>query len=183
MDNPKISHHTNAAITDVVVYLEKIYGTLKVSRGDRHQYLGMALDYSAHGKVEVSMKQFTKTILTEFPDPLDKVAESTAGESLFHLKDTDDPRRHPLTEDRAHNFHRTVVQLLFLVTQPRRDCRTAFTFLTTQVLDPDKDDWGKLRRVICYFKQNPFLLLILEVDNLSIIHWHVDTSFTVHEDT
>ena len=72
MDDLKISHQTDAAITDIVTYLEKIDSTLTASRGDKHQYLSMGIDYSARGKVKVSMKQFTKKILTEFPDPLKK---------------------------------------------------------------------------------------------------------------
>ena len=116
------------------------------------------------------------------PGPTQKTAESPAGDTLFHVRDNDDPRRQPLTEERAQFFHRNVAQLLFLVARPRRDCRTAVIFLTTRVLDPNKDNWGKLRRVLRYLKQNPSLPLILEADNLSLIHWYVDASFAVHAD-
>ena len=91
----------------------------------------MDLDYSDHGKVKISMKQFTKKILAEFLDPLEKIANSPAGDTLFHVRDSDDPRRRPLTEERAQTFHRTVAQLLFLVARPCRDCHTAVAFLTT----------------------------------------------------
>ena len=123
-----------------------------------------------------------RKILAEFPDPLEKTAESPASDTLFHARDSDNPRRRPLAKERAQIFHRTVAQLLFLVAHPRRDRRTAVTFLTTRVSDPDKDDWGKLRRVLRYLKRNPSPPLVLEADNISLIHWHVDASFPVHAD-
>jgi hypothetical protein len=128
------------------------------------------------------MEQFTRKSLDEFPDPLEKTAESPAGETLFSVRDADDPSQRPLTKDRAQIFHRIVAQLLFLVARPRRDCRTAVAFLTTRVSDPDKDDWGKLRRVLRYLKRNPSLPLILEASDLNLIHWHIDTAFAVHAD-
>ena len=72
--------------------------------------------------------------------------------------------------------------LLFLVARSRRDCKTAVAFLTTRVSSPDEDDWGKLRRIIRYLKHNPSLGLTLEADNMSLVHWHVDASFAVHQD-
>ena len=142
----------------------------------------MDLDYSDHGKVKVSMKQFTEKILAEFPDPLKKTAESPAGDTRFHVRDSDDPCRSPLTEERAQIFHRTVAHILFLVARSRRDCQTAVAFLTTRVSDPDEDDWGKLRRVLRYLKRNPSLPLVFEADDISLVYWHVDASFAVHAD-
>ena len=182
VDDLKISHASDDVISSVIKWLESIYGTLDASRGPRHSYLGMDLDYATPGKVKVSMEQFTRKILDEFPKPLPKTAESPAAETLFNVRDKDDPRRRPLPEERAQQFHRTVAQLLFLVVRPRRDCRTAVAFLTTRVSDPDEDDWMKLRRVLRYLKRNPSLALTLEADNLGLIHWHVDASFAVHAD-
>ena len=50
------------------------------------------------------------------------------------------------------------------------------------MLDPDEDNWVKLRCVLRYLKQNPSLPLILEADDLRVVNWHVDASFAVHED-
>ena len=108
VDDLKISHASDTAITDTIAHQSRIYDTLTASQGDKHQYLGMDLDYSDHGKVKVSMEQFTKKILTKFPDALEKTAELPAGENLFSVRDRDDPRRLPLTEERAQTFHQTV---------------------------------------------------------------------------
>jgi hypothetical protein len=46
-----------------------------------------------------------------------------------------------LSEEHAQHFHHAVAQVLFLSV-------TAVSFLTTRVKKPDKDDWGKLKRVL-----------------------------------
>ena len=72
VDDLKISHASYTAITDLIDYLSGIYGTLDASRGDKHQYLGMDLDYSTPGKVCISMEQSTRKILREIPEELPK---------------------------------------------------------------------------------------------------------------
>jgi hypothetical protein len=51
-----------------------------------------------------------------------------------------------LEEDQALAFHHTVAQLLFMCTRAQQDIQTAVAFLTTRVKNPDKDDWGKLKK-------------------------------------
>jgi len=82
----------------------------------------------------------------------------------------------------AMAFHRTVVQLLFLCMRARRDIQTAVAFLTTRVKKPDKDDWGKVKRVLQYLKGTRSLKLRLTIDNLQCTKWLVDASHGVHWD-
>ena len=89
VDDLKISYHTDVAITTVVRWLESIYGTLDASCGSKHQYLGMDLDYSEKGKVKISMEQFTRKVIDEFPEALPKTAGSPADDNLFTVQDTD----------------------------------------------------------------------------------------------
>ena len=96
VDDLKISHDSDDAISDVITWLESIYGELDASRGTKHQYLGMDLDYSDEGKVKMITEQFTRKVIEEFPDPLTTTADSPAGENLFTVSDNDDPRRRPL---------------------------------------------------------------------------------------
>ena len=136
VDDLKLSHQSDAALTRVIEWLESIYGTLNPSRGDKHEYLGMSLDYSDPGKVKISMPQFTKDIIEEFPKDLPKMAELLADNYLFTIRDKDDPKRRPLPAGRAQTFHRLVVRLLFLVARPQRDCNTAVAFLAACALPP-----------------------------------------------
>ena len=75
-----------------------------------------------------------------------------------------------------------MAQLLFMATRARRDIQTAVAFLTTRVKAPDKDDWGKLKRVLKYLNGTKFLKLTLSVENLGMLKWYVDGSHNVHWD-
>ena len=56
VDDLKISHDSDGAISEVITWLESIYGQLDASRGTKYQYLGIDLDYSEAGKVKISME-------------------------------------------------------------------------------------------------------------------------------
>jgi hypothetical protein len=59
----------------------------------------------------------------------------------------------------------------------------AVSFLTMQVKVLDKDDWGKLVRVLKYLNGTWFIKLILSADKMNFtIHWCIDGSHQVHED-
>jgi hypothetical protein len=58
----------------------------------------------------------------------------------------------------------------------------AVAFLTTRVKNPDKDDWGKLKRVLTYLNGTKFLKLTLTVENLGMLKWYVDGGHNVHWD-
>ena len=80
-----------------------------------------------------------------------------------------------LNEELADAFHHTVYQLLFAANRARRDIQTAVSFLTTQVKAPDKDDWGKLVRVLKYINGTRYMKLILSTDEMNFnVHWYVD---------
>lgn len=138
----KISHVNPNVVTALLKYLERIYGKLRITCGKKHEYLGMEFDYSVPGKVRVSMEKYTLGVISEFPEKIDKVALTPAGEHLFQVQN--EKERERLPKEQAQAFHQTVAQLLFLTARPRRDIRTAVAFLTTQVKDPDMDNWGNL---------------------------------------
>jgi hypothetical protein len=45
---------------------------------------------------------------------------------------------------------------------------------------PDKDDWGKLKRVLSYLKGTINMALILSADSITLTRWWVDASYAVH---
>ena len=64
----------------------------------------------------------------------------------------------------------------------RRDIQTPVAFLTTRVKKPFEDDWGKLRRLLKYLKGTKYMKLTLQVDDLSMVKWWVDSSHLTHWD-
>ena len=87
MDGLKVSHKNPEEIIKLAMYLSKIHGDVKVQRGRIHEYLGMTLDYTTKGEVQVSMISYMKNIINEFPEEMTSSASMPAGYSLFQVQD------------------------------------------------------------------------------------------------
>ena len=111
--------------------------------GTKHNYLGVDMEFNEDGTLDASMILYLKGVVAEFPELIKGRAVTPAMERLFTVQEEKETR--PLKEERALEFHRTVVQLLFMATRTRCNIQTTVVFLTTQVKIPDKDDWGKLK--------------------------------------
>ena len=103
VDSLKMSHKSLAVVTGIIQWLGGIYGELRISRGKKHEYLGMDLDYSIPGKVVFNMEKYTRNVTAEFPKDIGKTAETPAVEYLFTVRD-DDSRR-LLPEEQLQVFH------------------------------------------------------------------------------
>ena len=88
---------------------------------------------------------------------------------LFTVRDESEAR--PLPEEQEVYFHHAVAQLNYLATGSRRDINLCVAFLTTQVRKPDKDDWGKLTRLLGYLKGTVHMPLILSAKLLTLCRW------------
>ncbi len=126
------------------------------------------------------MVNYLKNVIDGFPEQIVGRAATPAGEKLFDIRDKKEAR--PLDEERVIAFHHTPAQLLFMATRAQQDIQTAVAFLTTRVKSPDKDDWGKLKRVLKYLNGTKYLKLSISVENLGILKWYVDGSHNVHWD-
>jgi hypothetical protein len=181
VDDIKMSHKDPKEVTKVIEWLKSIYGdNMHVSRGLVHDYLGMTLDYTTKGEVKVTMVDYLKGVLGDFPEVISGTAPTPASEHLFDIRP--DEERTLLNEEQARAFHHAVAQLLFASARSRKDIQTAVSFLTTRVKQPDEDDWNKLKRLLSYIRGTVYMPLILKADSLSIIKWWVDASYATHGD-
>jgi hypothetical protein len=115
-----------------------------------------------------------------FPEVIEGAAPTPALEHLFDVRP--DEERTLINEEQAQAFHHAVAQLIFTSARSRKDMQTAVSFLTTRVKQPDKDDWGKLKRLIKYIHGTVYMPLILKADSLIVIKWWVDASYVTHGD-
>ena len=179
VDDLKMSHKDQDVVTDVINWLKGIYGEhMRISRGKKHDYLGMDLDFSHDGEVWVTMVNYVQQIIDDFPEEIIQSPYSPAALHLFTVRDDAEK----LDKKEREAFHHAVAQLLFLSARARKDLQPATAFLTGRVKCADRDDWGKLKRILGYAKATLYLPLILRADSLSIVKWHVDASFAVHDD-
>jgi hypothetical protein len=143
-----------------------------------HDYLGMTLDYSEPGFVNLDMTNYVAKVLAEMPKDMDGTATSPAADYLFRIVDGIES----LDESTSEFFHATVAKLLFLCKRGRPDIQTAIDFLCTRVQQPTRHDYNKLSRVIKYLSKTKDLVLRLSADNLNVAKWWVDASYGVHHD-
>ena len=85
-----------------------------------------------------------------------------------------------LNEERATAFHHKVEQLIFCMSNSSKDIKMAIALLCTRARSPDKDDLGKIVRVIRYIRVTLHIPLIIRADRLSVIKWWVYASFDAH---
>jgi hypothetical protein len=140
----------------------------------------MIFDFSPKGKVMVTMMDYIKNIIKDFPKEIVGTKTSPAADHLFTVRDPSLAK--VLPEEQAMAFHRMTAQLVFLSTRVRRDIPPATAFLTMRVRLPDKDDWGKVKRVLSYLKGTLHMPLILSADSLILSRWWVDAAYAVHDD-
>jgi hypothetical protein len=181
VDDLKISHVDPEAVEGVLDLLNERYGKKKplvTTRGKIHEYLGMTLDFSQDGKVQVIMKEYIQEMFDDLDGSMDGVAATPAAAHLFTVNEN------AVRLDGAASdlFHHYTAKLLFLSRRARPDIQTVVAFLTTRVKGPDVDDQKKLRRCIQYLRGSLDIVLTLEADNLHIVKWWVDASFAVHPD-
>jgi hypothetical protein len=151
VDDLKVSHCDPNQVTIFGEWLSKKYRVAVVThQGKVHDYLGMIFDFLAKGKVMVTMMEYIKNIIRDFPDEITGTKTSPATDHLFTVRDPSLAKALP--EEQAMVFNCMMAQLLFLSTSVRRDIQPATAFLTTQVRLPDKDSWGKVKMVLSYLK-------------------------------
>ena len=127
----------------------KIYGDIEVKRGKQHHYLWMDLNFEDDGKVTVSMTPYIEEIIKNYPEEIgSSTAMTPAMKHLFETIEKSDAKFIP--EEQAMQFHHNVTKLLFVSTKAGWDIQTAVAFLTMREKSPDKDDWGKLKRITKY---------------------------------
>ena len=113
VDDMKISHGDSRVVDGIIKMLEEEFSKeppLTIRRGKIHDYLGMTLDFSIDGKVQIRMEEYIRNMLTELLEDMDGMATTPATEHLFKVNET--PTY--LDENEAMFFHHNMVKLLFL---------------------------------------------------------------------
>jgi len=103
----------NVELPKLSCYLANIYGPkLTMHVGNKHNYLGVDLEFEQDGRLNVLMVNYLKNVIKAFPEQIVGRAATPAGERLFDIRDKKEAR--PLEKERAIAFHHTTAQLLFM---------------------------------------------------------------------
>ena len=188
IDDIKVSHRKKEVLEDFVEWLDSKYsnkkGKVTVSRGPRHLYLGMYLDYAKPGCLIVDMSDYVAKMLGDFEATFLNGATLTVvrcpwTEQMYEV-DTGSKR---LSSDRKENFHTFVARGLYLCTHGRPDIIPIVMFLCTRVQSPTEQDYGKLLRMMRFLKATVKDVLTLTADQVQLVlysYW--DAAFGVQPD-
>jgi hypothetical protein len=115
VDDLKSSHVNPKVNDDFLIWLEKMYGDgigkVEATRGKRHHYLGMTLDYSTRGQVKVEMIGYIKSMIKSFPEEIGKkIPTNPWSESLFKVNE----KSNRLNLELREKFHTVVAKGLFV---------------------------------------------------------------------
>ena len=187
VDDCKLSHVDPKANDEMIEWLRENYesifedgsGKMKVTRGKVHKFLGMTLDFTTPGEVQVTMFDHIDDLLKAFEkaEPKMKGNKPSAAPSDLFKVDEDCEK---LDQEKAVTFHNLTAKTLHATKRARPDTCTAVAFLTTRVREPDRDDWRKLCHLMKYIRGTRKLPLRLSADGSGILKWWIDGSFAVH---
>ena len=180
VDDLKSSHKDPKVNDEFQAWLQKEYGQereVTATRGKKHTYLGMLLDFSVPGEVKVDMTDYVQDMIDEFPIELTGKAQTPANEKLFQVGVAK-----KLDKLKSEVLHTFTAKSLFLTKRARPDILAAVAFLCTRVKEPNATDWTKLVRLMDFLKRTKKDCLILKADGSSRVIWSVDASFAVHPD-
>ncbi len=99
------------------------------------------MKFNDDGTLDVSMVNYLKNVITEFPEMITGKAAMPVANHLFTIRDEKEVTA--FKEERALIFHHTVAQLLFMLMRARCDIQIAVAFLATRVKSPDEGLLGK----------------------------------------
>ena len=88
VDDLKVSHKEESAVTALAMKLSKLYGSkTTICRGKVHEYLGMDMDWVTEpGTIIVSVIKYLYKVIEEFPGVIKGTRSSPAGEHIFNMR-------------------------------------------------------------------------------------------------
>ena len=171
MDDLKVSHVDPKEVGKFIHQMEEAFGKetpVSVSRGKKHEYLGMSLDFGHKGEVRINVEHYIDMMLHDAPKEMGGISSTPAAAHLFKTN-MKDPKL--LGDKQKKIFVHLVIQGLYLSQRGRPDICTAIAFLCSRLNNPYEDDYKKLTRLVCYLRGTKELILTLRANNDGIIRW------------
>ena len=153
-------------------------GELNVTRGKRHEFLGLLLEFSQDGLVIIKAPRLIGEILEDFQ--VSGTSRVPAGVGLFEV-DENSPL---LSEAQRKKFHGGVQKLLYIAGKCRLDISVSVSFLTTRVTIATEQDLRKLMKTLRYLNGTTDIGLQLGGDEQGFISVQIfaDAAYGVHFD-
>ena len=180
MDDAKISHVDSTVVGWVIQKIEQKFGKMTVTRGSKHTFVGVDIEFMNNGTVKLSMDEFVDECISIYEGKVKDKAATPAKGDLFN-EDTGDEAT-PLESEKADRFHHTTAKLLYPSKRVRVDVDLAISFLCTRVATPTNGDKTKLLRVLSYLNGTKTMCRIIGTNGMDYMQTWIDASYAVHRD-
>ena len=109
----KVSHMKRSVVTDILNTIESKFGTLKITHGRQHTYLGMDITFKQNGTVEIRMKNFIKEAIEASLEDVSNGVSTPAQRTLFDI----DEDSESLGQKKSELYHHIIAKLLYVSTR------------------------------------------------------------------
>ena len=176
VDDNKVSHADPTVVTQVLDQIANHFGELSITRGAKHDFLGMNIEIKDK-KVYVDMQHQVEEAL-EWGGVQDGTKPATpATKELYN----DLENEILLDSEQSDTYHSMVQKLMYLCKRARPDIEPALSYLCTKVSKPNQGDRAKLYRVLDYLKATKDDKRIIGATSLNKLMTWVDASYTMYD--
>ena len=178
VDDNCLTHLSDIVLDGIIKRIERKFGKMTVTRGDKHTFLGMDLKFPGDGTLWINMKQHILEAIEAFNEPLTRSAATPAMRGLFNVDD----ESKELSEEKKERFVSVVMKLLWVAKRGRPDTELTTAFLCTRSSKCTEQDWAKLRRLLHFLQSTIDEERVLGANSLTHLYTWVDAAYAVHDD-
>ena len=170
-----------SVLDELVEILIDKFSNIKITKGNKHAFLGMNTNMLEGKKIEIDIVDQLKEIVEFFEsntgETLSKERTIPTADHVFPVN----PNVKQLDNEKSKVFHSIKQKLLHAMKRARPDIEIAMLFLMRRVSKSDEDDWKKLKRVLSFIKSAINEKRIIGAESLTEIINFIDASHTVHD--
>ena len=178
VDDNFISCVNDRVVSTVIDKIEERFGKMAVTRGSKHVFLGMNIEFKPNGTVDIDTIDYIKEAIDEFGDKCLPRPPTPAGPNILSV----DPSSPRLDARRADIFHSIVAKMLWVRPRSRLDIAFTISFMCTRVGCSTEEDWMKLRRLMGYLNNTIHEKRTLGADSIIDLSTWIDSSYAIHAD-
>jgi len=178
VDDNCLTHLSDIVLDGIIKRIERKFGKMTVTRGDKHTFLGMDLKFPGDGTLWINMKQHILGAIEAFNEPLTRSAATPAVRGLFNVDD----ESKELSEEKKERFVSVVMKLLWVAKRGRPDTELTTAFLCTRSSKCTEQDWAKSRRLLHFLQSTIDEERVLGANSLTHLYTWVDAAHAVHDD-
>ena len=151
---------------------------LTVSRGKKHKFLVMDIEFLSDGKLSLFVKYYIEKSIDLFGEKLSTKVSLPAKKGLQNIYEISTR----IEKKDTYIFHFIVAILLWVEKRGRPNIEPVILFLCTRVTKSTKEDKATLRRVLKYIKHTIYDKSVMVADSLRQFCAWVDAAYGVHPD-